>query len=626
MSLSVRMRTSMGGTAVFAALLFLAGRADAQHLPPLRAGFPKLYAGAGTVRASAPAVGDLFNDGRKEIVFGTAGRKIYVLFPDGSVAPGWPVTMPSEPGAAPAIGDVDGDGFPDIVVACGSTFDPNGAGEVRAYKRDGTLIWSFLPADNNGDGRPDGVVSTPAIGDIDGDGKNEVVFGSWDFNLYALRGATGALMPGFPPDPSGLGFGLRDSIWSSPALADLDGDGKLEIIIGSDTHAEGPPINTPDGGAIRVFRWNGTYYPGFPQYVDQTIMSSPAIGDIDGDGKLEIIVGGGVFYTGAVGHKVYAWKTDGTFVPGWPVTTAGQVFSSPALADLDGDGIPEVIISDQPEGGQEPWLYAFRGSGALLWKMRPRCFFATTPNIGNPVVADVNGDGQVEILVPVNTEIAIVSRTGAQLTSPGPPSAGDPRLSYYTNTAISGSAVVADLDGDGVVNIVAGSGEPFPSPTDAAIYVWRDPAIHVGPSPWPMFRKDARRRGFFGPASVPPTAGPFRFYTVAPCRIFDTRTSGLPLQAGELRPFTIAGRCGVPFGARAVADNMTVTQGGSFGDLRLFPFGSPEPPTSAINFRAMLTRANNAITVLSPIGDIGIQCDMPATSVHVIFDVVGYFQ
>ena len=381
--------------AAFAVLALLACRAQAQYLAPQRAGFPKLYAGAGTVRASAPAVGDLFKDGRKEIVFGTAGRKVYVIFPDGSVAPGWPITMPSEIGAAPAIGDVDGDGIPDIVVACGSTFDPSGAGEVRAYRRDGSLIWRFFPADNNGDGVPDGVVSTPAIGDIDGDGKNEVVFGSWDFNLYALRGATGALMPGFPPNPSGLGFGLRDSIWSSPVLADLDGDGKLEIIIGSDTHAEGSPINSPDGGAIHVFRSNGTYYPGFPKYVDQTIMSSPAVGDIDGDGKLEIVVGGGVFYQGSVGHKVYAWKTDGSFVPGWPVTTSGQVFSSPALADLDGDGIPEVIISDQPEGGNEPYLYAFRGSGALLWKMHPRCFFATTPNVGNPVVG-LLGDAEID--------------------------------------------------------------------------------------------------------------------------------------------------------------------------------------------------------------------------------------
>src|SRR5262249_17976839 len=164
--------------------LVLASSMRAQHLAPSRAGFPKVFPRAGTVRASSIAVGDLFKDGRKEIVFGTAGRQLWAIFPDGSVVPGWPKTMPAEIGAAPAIGDVDGDGFPDIVVACGSTFDPTGSGEVRAYKRDGTLIWAFQPADENGDGRPDGVVSTPAIGDIDGDGSNEVVFGSWDFRLY----------------------------------------------------------------------------------------------------------------------------------------------------------------------------------------------------------------------------------------------------------------------------------------------------------------------------------------------------------------------------------------------------------------------------------------------------------
>jgi len=606
-------------------LAWLTAPARAQNMPPLRPGFPVRIAGSGPVRASSPAVGDLDNDGVQEIVIGTAApqRRVYALRANGTVLPGWPITMPAEIGAAPALGDVDRDGFLDIVVACGSTFDATGSGEVRAYRRDGSLIWSFLPADINLDGRPDGVVSTPAIGDVDGDGGNEVAFGSWDFNVYLLRGTNGTVMPGFPPNPSGLGFGLRDSIWSSPALADLDADGKLEIIIGADTHAEGPPVNTPDGGALHVFRSNGTLFPGFPRYVDQTIMSSPAIGDIDGDGSLDIVVGGGVFYTGAVGRKVYAWKRDGTFLPGWPVSTVGQVFGSPALADLTGDGTPEVVIGDEPEGSQEPYLYAFTGSGTLLWQMRPRGFFATTPNIGSPVVADVTGDGQADILVAVNTEIAVVSRTGAQLTDPGPPGAGDPRPSYYTNTAILGSAVVTDLEGDGTLDVVAASGEPFPSPTDAAVYVW-NPAP-AGPSPWPAFKKEAQRRGF-GPAPAPPPGGNLRFHTLTPCRAADTRANGVPLATNTITAFGIAARCGVPASARAVAMNVTITQPSNIGDLRLFPAGAPAPLASTINFRAGQTRANNAVLPLSHLGDLAVQVVMPSGSVHVILDVFGYFQ
>ena len=601
------------------AFLLAAGAAElpAQHIPPLRPGFPARLAGAGAVRASHPAVGDLDGDGVQEIVVGTQSGRVYVLRANGTVVPGWPITMPAEIGASPAIGDLDGDGFLEVVVACGSTFDPDGSGEVRAYRRNGTLLWSFFPADENQDGRPDGVVSTPAIGDVDGDGTNEVAFGSWDFNLYLLRGATGAVVAGFPPNPSGLGHGLRDSIWSSPALADLDGDGKLEIIIGADTHAEGPPINSPAGGAIHVFRWNGTQMPGFPRYVDQTIMSSPAIGDLDGDGSLDIVVGGGVFYTGAVGRRVYAWDRYGTPLPGWPVVTDGQVFSSPALADLTGDGRPEVIVSDEPSGGAGPFLYAFRGNGALHFKIQPKSFFAVTPNIGSPSVADVTGDGKADILVAVNTEITVIGRNGEHVTSQGPPSAGDPRLSYYTNTAIISGAVVTDLENDGIVDVVAASGEPFPSPTDAAVYVWT-PAP-VGPAPWPMFRKELQRRG----ASI---SGPSRLFTVAPCRAADTRASGGPLSAGSQRIFSVGGRCGIPYSARSVALNITAVAPGSGGYLVAHASDTARGSASTVNFRAGQTKANMAVLPLSSEGELTVFSGLASGSSHVILDVVGYFQ
>jgi VCBS repeat protein len=601
------------------AFLLLSGPAvvKAQNKPPLRPGWPVTLSGAGAVRASHPAVGDLDRDGVQEIVVGTQSGRVYVLRANGTVAAGWPITMPAEIGASPAIGDLDGDGFLEVVVACGSTFDPNGPGEVRAYRRNGTILWSFFPADENGDGRPDPVVSTPAIGDVDGDGASEVAFGSYDFNLYLLRGATGALVPGFPPNPSGLGHGLRDSIWSSPALADLDADGKLEIIIGADTHVEGPPINSPAGGAIHVFRSNGTEMPGFPRYVDQTIMSSPAIADLDGDGSLDIVVGGGVFYTGAVGRRVYAWRRDGTPLPGWPVVTNGQVYSSPALADLTGDGKPEVIVSDEPSDGTGPFLYAFRGNGALHFKIQPKSFFSVTPYIGSPSVADVTGDGKPDILVAVNTEITVIGANGEHLTDPGPPSAGDPRVSYYTNTAIISGAVVTDLDNDGILDVVAASGEPFPTPTAAAVYVW-NPAP-VGPLPWPMFRKELQRRG----APIP---GPSGLFTVAPCRVVDTRLSGGPLSAGSERIFTVGGRCSVPYTARSVALNVTVVQPSTGGYLVAYASDSARPSSSTINFRAGQTKANIAVLPLSPEGQLTVFSGIGFGSSHLIIDVVGYLQ
>lgn len=593
----------------------------ALNTPPLRPGWPVRLAGAGTVRVSQPAAADLDLDGVKEIVFGTANRRVYVLRANGSVMPGWPRNVSAEVNSTPAIGDVDGDGYPDIVVGCGSTFDSTGSGALYVFRRDGSLIWSFTPADENGDGRPDGIFSTPAIGDVDGDGRNEIAVGSWDFRVYLFR-SNGTLMPGFPPNPSGLGHGIRDSIWSSPALADLDGDGKLEIVIGADTHAEGFPINSPDGGAIHVFRMNGTELPGFPQYVNQTVMSSPAVGDIDGDGFLDIVVGGGRFYQGAVGRQIYAWRRDGSFVPGWPVSTTGQTFGSPALADLNGDGKLEVIASDDPDGTSGPFLYAFQGNGQVFFKVQPKSFFGTTPNVGDPVVADVDGDAQPDILVAVNTEIAVVSRTGVQLTDPGPSNSTDPRVTYYTETAVSG-ALVTDLDGDGILDVIAGSGYPFPSPTDAQIYVW-NPAP-AGPAPWPSFRKETQRRGY-GPATPAGPAGNAKLYTLTPCRLLDTRINSTPFAANSVHVIGVAARCGIPPTARSVFLNVTVTGPTNFGHLRIYPEGLVPPLASTINFAPGQTRANNALLPLSRNGDLLILSVLSSGSVHVVLDAFGYFQ
>jgi hypothetical protein len=251
--------------------------------------------------------------------------------------------------------------------------------------------------------------------------------------------------------------------------------------------------------------------------------------------------------------------------------------------------------------------------------MQPKSYFGTSPNVGSPVVADVDGDGEVDILVPVNTEIAVISRTGVQLTDPGPPG-NDPRVTYYTETAVSG-AVVTDLDRDGILDVIAASGAPFPTPTDAAVHVWNPAA--VGAAPWPAFRRDPQRRAY-GPPTAAPGAGS-KLFTVTPCRLLDTR-AGSSLPAGGTTVLGVAARCGVSPGAAAVAVNVTIVGPGTGGNLRLFPDGIPAPLASTINFRAGQVRANNAILALSAFGDLRILCEIPAGSANVILDVTGYFE
>ncbi len=92
-------------------------------------------------------------------------------------------------------------------------------------------------------------------------------------------------------------------------------------------------------------------------------------------------------------------------------------------------------------------------------------------------------------------------------------------------------------------------------------------------------------------------AGALDFYTVAPCRVLDTR-SGAPLSHGVARRITVAGACGIPADAKAVAGNWTVVPHGQAGHLTAYPAFGDRPPTSTLNFGAARTRANDAILPL----------------------------
>jgi len=122
-------------------------------------------------------------------------------------------------------------------------------------------------------------------------------------------------------------------------------------------------------------------------------------------------------------------------------------------------------------------------------------------------------------------------------------------------------------------------------------------------------------------------------YTVAPCRIADTRGpvgqyGGPALQGLQARRFRLTGVCGIPPSAKAVAANVTVTQSTQAGVLEFFPTGHPPAgTTSTINYASSQTRANNATLPLECDGQVDIiPFQGTSTTVHVILDVVGYYQ
>jgi len=134
------------------------------------------------------------------------------------------------------------------------------------------------------------------------------------------------------------------------------------------------------------------------------------------------------------------------------------------------------------------------------------------------------------------------------------------------------------------------------------------------------------------PAAAPPPSN-LGFYTVAPCRLLDTRNPSGPygapaLAPGSQRVVVAAGQCGIPGAAKALSVNLTVAGAAEAGYLRLFPGNGSPPATSTINFGTGQTRANNAIVTLSSSGTgaFTLQSGAPARPIQVVVDVNGYFQ
>ncbi|MEO8586672.1 MAG: VCBS repeat-containing protein [Acidobacteriota bacterium] len=577
-----------------------------------------------------PVLADLgLTPGHKSVVFGNFGGQLWVVKYDGTVPAGMPLTLPADVYSTPAVGDVDGDGKPDIVVGYGSTLDTSHPGGFRAYKNNGpaanpvfTLLWDRPSLDRDPNpGHLDPVVSSPSIADLDGDGKVEVIVGGLDENIYVVNGLTGLDKPGWP-------VWNKDTDFSSPAIFDLDGDGKLDVIVGGDAFFA-------NGGQIHALRYDGVELPGFPVFTDQAMSSSPAIGDIDGDGRPEIVIGTGNFFTGR-GHKVYAFHCDGSPVLGWPVNVDGQVVNAPALGDLDGDGIPEVVVADDNSGPSGTFhVYAFRGTGSQMWKMQPKDYFGLTLNAGDPVIADVLNGLEPEILVPTNGEICVISNTGAQLTDNG--SHGSGMFSFNVAGSVGGVAV-GDFEGTGVaVSVVAIAGTPFPTYANTLVYVWNPKA--TGVLPWPQFRHDERHSGVVPgtPTCAPRAVVASNFLPITPCRVIDTRLATFPpglgvpaLQAvgspANPRHFAVPNVCGIPPTAVSISANLTVTNVGAQGELVVYPVGVSLPGTSSITFRPGKTRANNALVYLSQSGSIFTVFNNCTASVDFILDVNGYFQ
>ena len=369
-----------------------------------------------------------------------------------------------------------------------------------------------------------GWYSSPAVIDLDDDGTMEVIGAT--YTLFVLNGEDGSL--NWSVDPSG------SRVWPGVVVADLSGDGDMEIVIAS------------GGGYVSVFNNQGSSMPGWPQHPAANEFRSLAVEDLDGDGDMEIVVGQARLDK----KNVWVFEHNGSIRAGWPQvvdtegSAAGLYNDNIGLGDLDGDDELEVVVpSDtiticayEPDGSALPthemfhghsghdmdyWgevpayidlEYETRGWGPCYTEPTSRANFANGP----ANIVDVNSDGINEVVVIgdvhdchtspytdlyntpyiLNIDRTRFNASGFDWTTP-PLDTGAPVIqNYNVIESAQPNPVTVDLDGDGNLEIL------FPSYDGRMHAIWLDKSEH-GSWPYSVYNS---AEGFYRFASEPVVA------------------------------------------------------------------------------------------------------------------------
>lgn len=356
----------------------------------LLSGWPQTVATAEyswAVLKSMPIAGDVDGDGVKDVVAANSAGTIFVWSADGAGKPGWPRTL-SDTGWASlslSLADVDRNGVLDVIAT-----DPQLG--IHVFKGNGT----YLP------GWPvttwTGIKSPAVVADLNKDGKSELVVGldGTPARLLVLN-AQGTALNGWPRT---LMNSSGESQGSYPVVGDLDDDGDLEIAAVASDGMD------PSLSKMAIYHHTGQQLSAWS--TNALTMGPPVLADLDGDGSLEIL--SSLVNSDNTG-AFYVWNRAGGVMPGWPRSNPtdpslyNMAWSAPIIVDLDGDGRSEIIASRQ----QEYWsdelqqrygypVQAFRYDGTPITDMARPAYGAWAYPDASAGVADTDGDGRLELV------------------------------------------------------------------------------------------------------------------------------------------------------------------------------------------------------------------------------------
>ena len=379
---------------------------------------------------SSPLLEDLDDDQIPEVIVVDNVGTLHVWDPAGHYREGFPITTPGEVWGSVAVGDLEGDGDTDIVF--GSKNDT-----VYAFSSEGQRVYA------RDLGSP--VLTNPALVDLNGDGQLETVIG-------AMNGSLSILAPdGSDADRSPLTLG--GPIFAGPAVADLDGNGIKDVIWGS-----------TDRNVYAVSSLTGESLFGFPFTAGGMVVSAPAVADLDEDGDEELIFGcddGKLYVLDHLGEEQFT------------VNSGQAIRTSPAIGDVDTDGRIDIVFASK--SGQ---IYAVDRDGQILsgWPYQAGGFVESSP-----ALIDLNGDGLTEVIFGTADErLQMVSGDGSLLDDYPTPETG----------AIYSSPCVGFLDGDDDLEIILG--------TPSGLSVWDYKIASQDPGFWTMYRGNPQRTGYYG--------------------------------------------------------------------------------------------------------------------------------